>query len=1438
MAVEKNRFWKLNKSNKKRITILTIFLISLLLITFTKNLDLSGNLRSDGQNYITEENLQLENLKSQDLSSSNIFSGIGAPWSVSQWANRTDYNLPVNFGNGTTDIIYMDLGSGWEGYQLNGTINELYDTRNWVNGTFHAGDDDGIPDANSNDQDKLLNWTFNKQNVGVTEVNPMSGNYFNNVTEDYLELRMDDSSTTNEWYDQYDRCWWESNFTLPRGRVIEGEISLAMFPETQYRPVGGSGDYGTHWSIQLILNEVVIDDKNLIWLENAEGFNQWVTLKLQLTNWLDDPAVFPVGEKNMSLRVQLIRNGGSLSYSYYGEYQQVFIDNVSLIVKAEVNATQIGLRMNDQPVSNIDWGKGTVGQVNTWTETPVEVKFNTTEDWPFEMGGYIINFTTDVNLFARKMSDDSDYIPNFAGTTFEVINDSSVEWECYARVSVPTGYEETNMTLIFPEDVNITWISNAEKPDTNILERDCDNSTLGFLKVFNFSETPDGFWRVKGISPNYCNDLNIYNNVTNSWALNNTFISGDYINITGKIEISGLVDISGYIENTKAKLHIKFPNGTIWAAENQIKQVNDTGWIYFDPIMIPSDVPNYEAGKYEAIITWNNSYSSFGINETGIIYKEFTVIHDSKLEPDQDIYFIESVFDEGIINIKVSYNDLEDNTAIENEQVYTNYTGINEFFSEISPGFYLYEFNASKAIAGNNTVTIFANSTYYLNKVIEIKIEVVKETLLTVDNDFITVPWNQNFTVRFNFTEKNNPGTGINVTDDISIDWLGEHHLIQPIEGQYELTCNTSAYDALTLQSFIISINPYKYEAQTKLIRVQITELTSYLKLFINGNQVNYSDTVQVEVIETINIIVYYRDNTTKAHLPNATVNLLGIGTLNETNNHYNLSLDACDLGQGISALTIFAQLTNYQPQSIQFFIEIFERETELVLIIDNIPYNDGDTIQVEFDDIINITVYYRDNETKNHLPNATITLLGVEEINETNNQYTIIIDANDLDLGITTLTIFAHLTNYQSQSINFFIEVFEKATELQLFVNDIKLNYSDSVQIEHDESVNITVYFRELTTEQHVSGATVNLLGIGNIDEINNQYTKIIDANDLDQGITALTVFAQLVKYQSQSFNFFIEVTEKATSFQLILNGEDNTLDPVFNLTIGTLLNITVKYTEQSGAYIPNATLQLVGEGILIYLTRIDSLEQHFIVLDSLNLKIGVNLYSIIARATNYEIQTINSIITINRIQTLINISSQISAEPGDDVSLSVFLDDIDFGNLVIDATVTYAWAYGQGELVDPDNDGIYEIVLENVPEGTYSITITAFAGDTYDFESKEITLVVVSPTTSPGADLSWLIYVLVGGIVGLVMIFTLYQTHFKYPPMVRKIRKLRKKVRKNKKTKPILIEGRESIIKTEFQNKIDATEIELKQVGEPIPKDKMKIVKKEIKYDIKKDE
>jgi hypothetical protein len=84
----------------------------------------------------------------------------------------------------------------------------------------------------------------------------------------------------------------------------------------------------------------------------------------------------------------------------------------------------------------------------------------------------------------------------------------------------------------------------------------------------------------------------------------------------------------------------------------------------------------------------------------------------------------------------------------------------------------------------------------------------------------------------------------------------------------------------------------------------------------------------------------------------------------------------------------------------------------------------------------------------------------------------------------------------------------------------------------------------------------------------------------------------------------------------------------------------------------------------------------------------------------------------------------------------------------------------------------------------------------------------VVTRPITEPGVDLSWLIYVLIGAIVVLVSIFGLYQKHFKYPPLVRKIRKIKKKIRKDKKIKPISLQTREELIEKDYLAKIESIE------------------------------
>ncbi|TFF84177.1 MAG: hypothetical protein EU552_01325 [Promethearchaeota archaeon] len=75
---------------------------------------------------------------------------------------------------------------------------------------------------------------------------------------------------------------------------------------------------------------------------------------------------------------------------------------------------------------------------------------------------------------------------------------------------------------------------------------------------------------------------------------------------------------------------------------------------------------------------------------------------------------------------------------------------------------------------------------------------------------------------------------------------------------------------------------------------------------------------------------------------------------------------------------------------------------------------------------------------------------------------------------------------------------------------------------------------------------------------------------------------------------------------------------------------------------------------------------------------------------------------------------------------------------------------------------------------------------------------------------DYSWLIFTLSIGLAVLITFFTLYQTHFKYPPLVRKVRKLRKKVRKGKKTKPLSLKKRQELIADNYMEKIKKAKLD----------------------------
>ena len=90
---------------------------------------------------------------------------------------------------------------------------------------------------------------------------------------------------------------------------------------------------------------------------------------------------------------------------------------------------------------------------------------------------------------------------------------------------------------------------------------------------------------------------------------------------------------------------------------------------------------------------------------------------------------------------------------------------------------------------------------------------------------------------------------------------------------------------------------------------------------------------------------------------------------------------------------------------------------------------------------------------------------------------------------------------------------------------------------------------------------------------------------------------------------------------------------------------------------------------------------------------------------------------------------------------------------------------------------------------------TITVSIDDVYLF----ISYINITPEE----NLSPLVIGLTAGIIGIVVAFSLYQAHFKYPPLVRKIRKLKKRVKRGKVKKLILVNKREDIIKHNLNNR-----------------------------------
>ncbi len=767
-----------------------------------------------------------------------------------------------------------------------------------------------------------------------------------------------------------------------------------------------------------------------------------------------------------------------------------------------------------------------------------------------------------------------------------------------------------------------------------------------------------------------------------------------------------------------------------------------------------------------------------------------------------------------LLNITVTYKENVSGTHISADSA-TLEGKVSGVLNETSNHYY-FIVNSTELGLGISVLTVTLQKVNYETKYIQIFVEVFeRETTLQLLVDGFQKSNNATIDVKFNeflnFTVLYEDDLMNSFIDTASVELLGFGNMDETLN-QYNLTLNTNNLSQ-GVNVLTIFAQKSNYQSQTIQIYVNVVERATQLMFFINSSQYYDGNTFHSQYDESLNITINYTDDLTTLHIDGASVDLLGFGTMEEGLDQYSLTLNTNNLTRGVNVLTIFAQKGTYQSQTIQFFININIRTTNATVYVEGDLIEGGDTINSQFDVILDVTVFYRDYETDSHLIGAGVELLGLGDFDEIGTQFNFTIQTNNLTKGINVLTIFCQFDGYEAQTIQFFINVDERDTELILFINGIQKNQSDttSIQFEVNELINITVFYKDNLTDTHLNGANVELLDVNNLEELGSQFNITINSNNLTKDINIFTVFAQLLNYKPQSIQFVIEVVDRATQIQLFLNGVDKTADPVLELAIGTLINITLKYYDnRTGLEIPSALVQLFGalDDILT-----EDLNQYSIVLNSSHLSLDDNSFTIVAQASTYQINTVHISIIVNRVRAEIDTVSDVPViNPGDNFLLKIVLNNTDFGGTIKNATVTYRWDNGQGILTDSNNDGIYEATLYNVPAGVYFISINAYAGENYDFNDIEITLNVEVPS---GDDITVIIISLAAGVVGLSVSFVLYQTHFKFPPKVRMVRKVRKKIIKGKKLKPLTVNTRDNIITSELERNKGMFSIEKENVN-----------------------
>jgi len=485
-------------------------------------------------------------------------------------------------------------------------------------------------------------------------------------------------------------------------------------------------------------------------------------------------------------------------------------------------------------------------------------------------------------------------------------------------------------------------------------------------------------------------------------------------------------------------------------------------------------------------------------------------------------------------NITITYKDIEQLPATHIDGATVELIGIGSpqsLTEDLSNSQYFIFIDTTDLGLGNSFLTVNAYKENYTTQSIRFKIEVLERNsymdninLEGIETTSIEIPWNEilSISISYNdsFTNSFISGASVQLSGTGISETFTEN---SPID--YSLNINT-ALMALGINFLTISANKENYTLSSRIISISVTERATKVDVYLNGTLSSNFEFYNISIGEKLNITVFYKDLNTDSFIDSANVRLIESGTPTDLTEsvifeQYYITITSDALGVGVKFLTISAKTDNYTLASEVLTLIINEKKTELLLFLNGFQYLNGDTIKLEVTDMLNITVNYLDNLTKEHLGGAGVDIIDKGDMTENAllEHYNITINIIDLNSTLNRIVIRAQVTNYQTALIEFFIQIIERGSTGALFLNELPKTADPYIDLTIGTLLNITIKYSDIKTENHISGATIQLNGdlTGLLSEsiAFEHYSIIINTTDLGVGLSIFTIIADKANFE-----------------------------------------------------------------------------------------------------------------------------------------------------------------------------------------------------------------------------------------------------------------------------------------------------------------------------------